>query len=152
MDSKAAAKDKTKLQVAYHDPTLSARLAEDIKRSSFSTRPKYVNALLEKVLSLPTRTSTSSHIDELFAWVELLDTLPIERIWQLAPTQNRNFDQMLKHLLEIALSYYPENSQTSAVVSDMSLHKAEASLPGLADYTRLPDTTYRLPAARNPAS
>ena len=142
MDSKAAAKDKTKLQVAYHDPTLSARLAEDIKRSSFSTRPKYLNALLEKVLSLPVRTSTSSHIDELFAWLELLDTLPIERIWQLAPTQNRNFDQMIKHLLEIALSYYPENPQTSAVVGDISSHKVEAYQLGVADYARWPDTNY----------
>lgn len=142
MDSKAAAKDKTKLQVAYHDPTLSARLAEDIKQSSFSTRPKYLNALLEKVLSLPVRTSTSSHIDELFAWLELLDTLPIERIWQLAPTQNRNFDQMIKHLLEIALSYYPENPQTSAVVGDISSHKVEAYQLGVADYARWPDTNY----------
>ena len=142
MDSKTAAKDKTKLQVAYHDPTLPARLAEDIKRSSFSTRPKYLNALLEKVLSLPVRTSTSSHIDELFAWLELLDTLPIERIWQLAPTQNRNFDQMIKHLLEIALSYYPENPQTSAVVGDISSHKVEAYQLGVADYARWPDTNY----------
>ena len=139
MDLKAAAKDKTKLQVAYHDPTLPARLAEDIKRSSFSTRPKYLNALLEKVLSLPVRTSTSSHIDEFFAWVELLDTLPIERIWQLAPTQNRNFDQMLKHLLEIALSYYPE---MSVAARDGIPPKAEAYQPGISDYARWPDTNY----------
>ena len=125
VDSKAAAKNRSKLQFSYYDPTLPTRLAEDIKRSSFTTRPKYLNALIEKVLSLPVRTSTSSHIDEFFARIELFDALPTERIWQLAPTQNRNFDQMIKHLLEIALSYYPEDPQLSPIARDISSHKAK---------------------------
>ena len=56
----------------------------------------------------------SSHIDEFFAWIELFETLPTERIRRLAPAQNRNFDQMVRHLLEVALSYYPEDPQSSA--------------------------------------
>lgn len=119
MDSKAVAKNRTQIQFSYYDSTLPARLADDIQRSSFSTRPKYLNALLEKVLALPMRTPASSHIDELFAWIELFDSLPTERIRQLAPTQNRNFDQMLKHLLEIALNYYPEDAQLSGVAKDV---------------------------------
>ena len=151
VDSKTAAGRRSKLQFAYYDSTLPNRLAGDISRSSFSTRPKYLNALLEKVLSLPMRTSASSHIDEFFAWVELFESLPTERIWQLAPTQNRNFDQMVKHLLEVALSYYPENPRLSAVVRDVPSHKVETHQPELADYGRWPDTNY-LPAVRHHSS
>lgn len=147
VDSKTAAGSRPKLQFSYYDSTLPSRLADDIRRSSFTTRSKYLNALLETVLSLPTRTSTSSRIDEFFAWIELFEALPTERIWQLAPTQNRNFDQMFKHLIEIALSYYPENPQTSVAARDINSHKVEACQPGLADYGRWPDTNYRLPAA-----
>ena len=149
MDSQAAAKNRSKLQFSYYDSTLPTRLSDDIHRSSFTTRPKYLNALLEKVLSLPVRTSTSSHIDEFFAWVELFEALPTERIWQLAPTQNRNFDQMVKHLIEIALSYYPENPQTSVTVRDINSRKVAAHQPGFADYARWPDTNYRPSAAYN---
>lgn len=147
VDSKTAAGRRPKLQFSYYDSTLPNRLANDIKRSSFTTRPKYLNALIEKVLSLPMRTSTSSHIDEFFAWIELFEALPTERIWQLAPTQNRNFDQMVKHLIEIALSYYPENPQTSVAAREVNSHKVEAHRLGLADYGRWPDTNYRLSAA-----
>ena len=149
VDSKTAAGRRPNLQFAYYDSTLPNRLADDISRSSFSTRPKYLNALLEKVLSLPMRTSTSSHIDEFFVWVELFESLPTERIWQLAPTQNRNFDQMLKHLLEVALSYYPENPQLSLTVRDIQSHSVEVQQLGSAGYGRWPDTNYRLPAAIN---
>ncbi|MEM9002709.1 MAG: hypothetical protein AAGE59_04180 [Cyanobacteria bacterium P01_F01_bin.86] len=142
VDSKTAARRKLKLQFSYYDSTLPTRLADDIRCSSFTTRPKYLNALLEKVLSLPVRTSTSSHIDEFFAWIELFESLPTDRISQLAPTQNRNFDQMVKHLLEIALSYYPENPQMSVAARDVHSHKAEGHQPELADYGRWPDMNY----------
>jgi len=151
VDSKTAAGRRPNLQFAYYDSTLPNRLADDISRSSFSTRPKYLNALLEKVLSLPMRTSTSSHIDEFFVWVELFESLPTERIWQLAQTQNRNFDQMLKHLLEVALSYYPENPQLSAVARDVHSHKVDIHQPELADYGRWSDLNY-LPAVRHRSS
>lgn len=146
VNSKTAAGNRPKLQFSYYDSTLPARLADDIRRSSFSTRPKYLNALLEKVLSLPMRTHMSSHIDEFFAWIELFESLPTERIWQLAPTQNRNFDQMIRHLLEISLSYYPENPRFSVAARDVPSHKVEVHQLGSADYSRWPDVNYRPPA------
>lgn len=146
VDSKAADGNRPKLQFSYYDSTLPTRLADDIRRSSFSTRPKYLNALLEKVLTLPMRTPASSHIDELFAWIELFESLPTERIWQLAPTQNRNFEQMIKHLLEIALSYYPENPQLSVAASDIHSRKLKIHQLGSANYGRWPDMSYLPPA------
>ena len=136
VDSKTAAGRRPKLQFSYYDSTLPNRLANDIKQSSFNTRPKYLNALIEKVLSLPMRTSMSSHIDELFAWIELFETLPTERIRRLAPTQNRNFDQMVRHLLEVALSYYPEDPQSSASTKSIDLHRTEAHQQRQSDYDR----------------
>ena len=143
MESKTANKNKPKLQFPYYDPTLPDRIAEDVRRSSFTTRPKYLNALVERVLSLPVRTDTSSHIDEFFAWVDLFETLPIERIRQLAPIQNRNFDQMIKHLLEIALSYYPEDLQSSITVGDDCSHSAKVDRPKRAGYSNQPDTIHQ---------
>jgi len=144
--SNAVAGNRFKLQFSYHDSTLPTRLADDIRRSSFSTRSKYLNALLEKMLSLPMRTSASSHVDELFAWLALFESLPIERIWQLAPTQNRNFDQMIKHLLEIALSCYPETPQLSVAARDLPLPLIDVHQLRSVDYGRWPDTHNRSPA------
>ena len=149
VNSRAATGKKLNLQFSYYDPTLPNRLADDVRRSAFSTRPKYLNALLEKVLSLPMRTSTSSHIGEFFAWIELFESLPTERIWQLAPTQNRNFKQMMKHLLEIALSYYPENPQSLVTARDMHPPDVEIRQIGAASYGRLPDMYYRPPAIKD---
>ena len=146
VDSQAADGNKLKLQFSYYDLTFPNRLADDVKRSSFSTRSKYLNALIERVLSLPMRTPVSSHIDEFFAWIALFESLPTERIWQLAPTQNRNFDQMVKHLLEIALRYYPENPQLLVAARDVPSHNVEVQQLGSSDYGRWPDTNYRLTA------
>ncbi len=90
------------------------RLAGDVKKSRFTTRSKYLSALLKKVLLFRTSTGTSSCLEELFELIELFESLPIERIRQLAPTQNRNFGQMVKHLLEIALSYYAEPAEPAS--------------------------------------
>ena len=149
VNSRAATGKKLNLQFSYYDQTLPNRLADDVRRSAFSTRPKYLNALLEKVLSLPMRTSTSSHIGEFFAWIELFESLPTERIWQLAPTQNRNFKQMMKHLLEIALSYYPENPQSLVTARDIRSPDVEIHQIGAAGYGRLPDMYYRPPAIKD---
>ena len=146
VDYKAADRNRLKLQFSYYDPTLLTRLADDIRRSSVATRSKYLNVLLERVLSLPMRTSTSSHLDEFFAWIALFESLPTERIWQLASTQNRNFDQMVKHLLEIALSYYPENPQLFVAARDVQSHSVAVQQLGSADYGRWPNTNYQLPA------
>lgn len=154
MDSKAAAQNRSKLHFSYYDSTLPTRLADDVQRSSFTTRPKYLNALLEKVLSLPASPSASSHIDEFFVRVELFEMLPTERIRQLATTQNRNFDQMVKHLLEMALSHYPENSQMSVVARDLSYPTAEVYRSESAGigYSRRPGMNHRPPATYDSSS
>ena len=126
--SKVSSKAKFNLQFACHSPTLPTKLAEDIRRSGFTSRPKYLNALLEKVLSFKTGDRMPSCIETLFELIELFESLPIERIRQLAPTQNRSFAQMMKHLLEIALSYYPEDSQLSDSESARDTHLAESFL------------------------
>ena len=106
--TKKTSDSRMHIQFAYYEPTLPSRIAEDIQRSQFNSRPKYINALLEKVLALETTSVDSSRLEELFKLIELFESLPVERIQRLAPTQNRNFDQMLRHLIEIALSHYPE--------------------------------------------
>ena len=148
MESKTANTNKTKLQFSYYDSTLPDRIAEDVRRSSFTTRPKYLNALVERVLSLPKRTASSSHIDEFFAWMDLFETLPTERIRQLAPIQNRNFDQMFKHLLEIALSYYPEDLQSLSAPREETSHGAEIYRPKQANYGSKPDAVHQPTTSR----
>ena len=149
MGSKTKAQNRLKLQLPYYDSTLPTRLADDISRSSFSTRPKYLNALIEKVLSLPMRTATSSHIDEFFAWIDLFESLPTERIQQLAPTRNRSFEQMVKHLLEVALSGYPETSQVLPEARDARSHEAEVHQLRLLECSRQHDTGYQPPTVHS---
>lgn len=102
----------TKSQIQFPCPNvLRDKLNEDTKKSQFSSRPKYLNALLEQVLTLESCADSapdSACIEELFSLIELFQSLPVERIQRLAPTQNRTFAQMLRHLVEVALSYYPE--------------------------------------------
>ena len=117
--SKAPSETRANLQFSCRDPELPNRLAEDVRRSSFTSRSKYLNALLDKVLSFNTGARVTSRIEALFELIELFESLPIERIRRLASTQNRNFSQMVKHLLEIALSHYPDEMQLSVVVQDV---------------------------------
>lgn len=145
--SKKPSNTKVNLQFACHDPTLPTRLAEDIRLSSFATRPKYLNALLEKLLSFKTGASAFSCIGELFELIEMFESLPIERIRQLAPTQNRNFAQMLKHLLEIALTHYPENSHLPVSFSDVHLTGATINPSELAHYRARSEVNLRSPSA-----
>ena len=99
------------LQFTCRDPILLDKLDKDVKSSEYSTRPKYLKALLDKVLSFQTGSNRPSCLAQLFELIELFESLPVERIRQLAPTQNRSFGQMVKHLLEIALKYYAEDAQ-----------------------------------------
>ena len=117
--SKAPSETRANIQFSCRDPKLPKKIAEDVRRSSFTSRSKYLNALLDKVLSFKTGARVTSCIEELFELIDLFESLPIERIRRLASTQNRNFSQMVKHLLEIALSYYPEEAQLSVVVQDV---------------------------------
>jgi hypothetical protein len=84
------------------------RLAEDVRCSSFASRPKYIAALLETLLSIDPAVE-SSCLDELIGLLGLFESLPLARIRRLAVLQNRNFDQMFRHLIDVALSYYPED-------------------------------------------
>ncbi len=96
------------VQFACRNPALLSQLDEDVKCSSFATRPKYIATALETVLSLDTPAIQSSRLDDLIGLVQLFKSLPLARIRRLATIQNRNFDQMFRHLIDVALSYYPD--------------------------------------------
>jgi hypothetical protein len=100
-------KSAKRIQFTCRNPALLYQLDEDIKRSAFATRPKYIAALLEELLSFNIGI-TSSRIDDLIEVIRLFKSLPLARIRRLATIQNRNFAQMIRHLIEVALSYYPE--------------------------------------------
>jgi hypothetical protein len=96
------------VQFSCSNPVLLHRLAEDVKRSSFASRPKYITALLEALLSFDTAAIKSSCLDDLIGLMRLFKSLPLARIRRLATSQNRNFEQMFRHLIDVALSYYSE--------------------------------------------
>lgn len=95
------------IQFSPYSTDLIRLLEEDVRASSYKTKTKYLNALMEQLLLLERRFESRSCIDEFFCRMELTEALPIEHIRALAPTQHRNFDQMLLHLLETALADYP---------------------------------------------
>lgn len=111
------------LQFTCQDPILLAKLDKDVKSSDYSSRPKYFRALLGKVLSFQTGSNLPSCLAQLFELIELFESLPIERIRQLAPSQNRSFGQMVKHLLEIALKYYAEDAQQPILPKEVTVPK-----------------------------
>jgi hypothetical protein len=121
------------IQFLCYDATLPERIERDMKLAGYTSRPKYLNALLEKVLSLPASTNGSC-TDALFNLIQLFESLPTERIRELAPTQNRNFDQMLKHLIEIALHHYAENPLQPDRASEAWLSKKLNNRSGTGDY------------------
>jgi hypothetical protein len=96
------------VQFACRNPALLNQLDEDVKCSSFATRPKYIATALETLLSLDTPAIKSSRLDDLIGLVQLFKSLPLARIRRLAAIQNRNFDQMFRHLIDVALNYYPD--------------------------------------------
>ncbi len=96
------------IQFSLYSTELIQLLERDVKASSYKTKTKYLNALIGRFLSLERRFESRSRIDELFWILELNKQLPVEHIRALAPTQHRNFDQMLIHLLQTALSDYPD--------------------------------------------
>jgi hypothetical protein len=97
------------VQFSCSNPTVLHRLAEDVKRSSFASRPKYIAALLEALLSFDVAAIKSSCLDDLIAVMRLFKSLPLARIRRLSTLHNRNFDQMFRHLIDVALSHYPED-------------------------------------------
>lgn len=96
------------IQFSLYSTELVQLLERDVKASTYRTKTQYLNALIGRVLSLQRRFDSRSRIDELFRILDLTKQLPVERIRALAPTQHRNFDQMLLHLLQTALNDYPD--------------------------------------------
>jgi hypothetical protein len=122
------------IQFFCYDATLPGRLEREMKLAGYTSRPKYLNALLEKMLSLFPASANGSCLDALSNLVQLFESLPIERIREMAPTQNRNFDQMFKHLLEIALAYYAENSPLANSAGEVLLARNLLNLSDAGDY------------------
>lgn len=96
------------IQFSPYSTELVQLLENDVKASSYKTKTKYLNALMGRVLLLERRFESRSCINELFRILDLFKLLPVEHIRALAPTQHRNFDQMLMHLTQSALSDYPD--------------------------------------------
>jgi hypothetical protein len=105
------------IQFSPYSTELAHLLENDVKISSYGTKTKYLNALVEEVLSIERCCDSASHIDELFRILALFKALPVGRIRTLAHTQHRNFDQMLEHLVQTALSAYPDPSLLAQDVS-----------------------------------
>lgn len=116
-------KRKGLIQFSPYSTELTQLLENDVKVSSYKTKTKYLNALMEQVLSIECRCDSSSHIDELSRILALFKALPVERIQTLARTQHRNFDQMLMHLIQTALSAY---SDPSSLAQDVPWQQAAA--------------------------
>jgi hypothetical protein len=139
--SKLSTKPSTRLKSEYpliqfpcYDATLPERIEREMKLAGYTSRPKYLNALFEKVLSLLPASANGSCLDALSNLVQLFESLPNERIRELAPTQNRNFDQMLKHLIEMALHHYAENPLQPDRASEAWLSRKLNNRSGAGDY------------------
>jgi hypothetical protein len=128
-----AKSESSAIQFSCYETTLPERVEGDMRLAGYTSRPKYLNTLLEKVLSLP-KDGNASCLDALLTLTKLFASLPIERIRELAPTQNRNFDQMFKHLLEISLNHYAQNPSQANITGEILLGSNLINLPGKADY------------------
>lgn len=96
------------IQFSPYSRDLPVRLAKDVQNSSYTTKTKYLNALLERLLGEPPRLRVDSRIDELFQMLSIMESLPLERIDAIASMENRHFDQMFVHLIQTALREYPD--------------------------------------------
>lgn len=96
------------IQFSPYSTELIQLLENDVEFSCYRTKTKYLNALMERVLLLERRLESRSCLGELFRILDLMKALPVEHIRALASTEHRNFDQMLMHLIQTALSEYPD--------------------------------------------
>lgn len=101
------------VQFSAYTDELPQQLANDVECSGYKTRTKYMNALIDRVLSLQPRFGSQSRIGELFYLLDIMESLPLESIQSVAPEQNRNFDQMLHHLVKTALRDYLKHPETN---------------------------------------
>lgn len=94
----------------YCDTELLAKLDEDLRKTDFSSRSKYVGHTLSLNLNTSHPSFYSSCLERLAEDMKISDSLPKQYIQSLAHSQNRSFHQMLQHMLEIAQTYYPPQS------------------------------------------
>ena len=95
------------LKVYCSDPALLERLDADVRKTDCPSRSKYVVSLLDFTLT-PSRVPPSmSCLKGLTRDREVHDSLPKQYIEALAHSQNRDFVQMLRHMLEISMTHYP---------------------------------------------
>ncbi|MEL6601738.1 MAG: hypothetical protein AAFP20_00750 [Cyanobacteria bacterium J06614_10] len=100
------------VQFSAYTDELPQQLENDVECSGYKTRTKYMNVLIDRVLSLQPRFGSQSRIGELFYLLDIIESLPLESIQSVAPEQNRNFDQMLRHLVKTALKDYQQHPET----------------------------------------
>jgi hypothetical protein len=122
------------IQFSCYESTLPERIEREMKLAGYTSRPKYLNALLEKVFSLVPTSANGSCLDALSNLMQLFESLPTESVRELAPTQNRNFDQMFKHLLEMALDHYAENLLQASTASEVWLNRNLINSPKTGHY------------------
>jgi hypothetical protein len=89
---------------------------KDLEKTPYVTRSKYIAATLEIIHKLDTENdSTLECLEQLINFANLL---PVDQIQKISKKQNRDFYQMIKHLVEIGLKYY--SMDYSVVVDDPS--------------------------------
>ena len=93
----------------YCDSGLLAKLDEDVSKTDFSSRSKYLSHMLNFSLDSPPSFYRSC-LERLVEDRKISDLLPRQYIEALAHSQNRNFHQMLRHMVEIARTHYPPQS------------------------------------------
>lgn len=102
-----AGKQNGMIQFAAGRPELPGLIKEDVKRSSYKDATKYYNALSERIVAAPIRLGSKSCLEEIFKSLDLVAQLPLEVVEEIASTQNRNWNQMLVHILEEGIMKYP---------------------------------------------
>lgn len=98
------ATERQRLQIDLRDPRLMPKLKDQAAASNQSLTT-LVNNVLEHFLTQP--TVFSSHlVENLELMFELFESMPMERIRQLAQVSHRSPNQMLIHLLMKGLTAY----------------------------------------------
>lgn len=99
------------IQFQIKDQSLYEKLMRDVALSAYPTRAAYVLGAIERLLSRPLVPENvfpeSACAIEQFIYIdELFHSLPVSVIANLAKTQNRDYAQMKRHLIDIALLHY----------------------------------------------
>ena len=68
------------------------------------SQTRYINTLLEKIVQMPRVLTSRTSLDELEAQSRLLGDDVLKEVVSIAKTERRSVDQMILHLVEIALA------------------------------------------------